>query len=85
MVSIVIPLLETNVFRPRSEAIPEDDWPEFGLKDVEVTLSGPSPQPPGRMCSLLEAGDGKPVKVVGKLEALASDQKSLREFPDCYS
>lgn len=54
---------ESKALRPRNPAIAdENDWPEFQLRNVEVTARN------GRLASLLHADPNCPVTVTGTLE-----------------
>lgn len=55
---------ESDVLRPREPTLPEDDWPEFTLRDVSVVY-GES----GKPASLLAAYADCPLTVRGRLEA----------------
>ena len=65
------PLPESTVLLPRDPSLSTfDDWPEYRLNDVTVTLPG---HPLSAPVSLLVASEHYPVSVTGKLESVPED------------
>lgn len=65
------PVPEASVLSPRDPSLTSsDDWPEYRLSDVTITLPG---KPISEPTSLLVASEHYPVTVTGKLEAVSEE------------
>ena len=65
------PLPESSVLSPRDPSLSSsDDWPEYRLNDVTVTLPG---KPLSEPVSLFVASEHHPVSVIGRLDSLPQD------------